>query len=309
MLRAASPAVVTAPRALKIRTSRHAGRPTEHAAGASAPRRGLPDITVSNFGRGVANAVVAALFSSLFATSAIAADLSVDQVRAAIANASPSVPADFAGKDLSDLDLSGLDFRKANLRGVNLFGSKLVQSDFREAILEGANLNGAWLMGTDFTAAKLNHASLLSVVVLGGEVKRMPIFKRADMIGVKMIADLPGADLSGANFSRASVGVNIKNQGMGQMRTDLSGANLAGATLAGADFNRSLMAFCNLKGSDLRGVSFFRAKLAGADLTGADVTAADFTEADLSGTIFRDVKGLAEARGLDRAENFDKIVR
>jgi hypothetical protein len=40
-------------------------------------------------------------------TSATAADLSVDQVRAALRNASPSAPADFAGKDLSDLDRTG----------------------------------------------------------------------------------------------------------------------------------------------------------------------------------------------------------
>jgi len=145
--------------------------------------------------------------------------------------------------------------------------------------------------------------------LLGGTVKKMPIFKGANLSGVKMIADLPGADLSGADFSRAMVGVNIKNQGMGQMRTDLSNANLAGATLAGADFNRSLMAFCNLKGSNLRGANFFRVKFGGADLTGADVTGADFTEADVSGTVFRDVKGFAEAKGLDRAENVDKIVR
>jgi uncharacterized protein YjbI with pentapeptide repeats len=264
---------------------------------------------IFNLGPRIVSTVAAALLVSVFATSAAAADLSVDQVRAALRNASPSAPANFAGRDLSDLDLTGLDFRKANLRGVSLFGSKLVQSDFRDATLEGANLNGAWLMGTDFTGANLNHASLLSVVVLGGEVKKMPIFKGANMSGVKMIADLPGADLSGADFSRAMVGVNIKNQGMGQMRTDLSGANLEGATLAGADFNRSLMTFCNLKGSNLRGVSFFRVKLGGADLTGADITAADFTEADLSGTILRDVKGFAEAKGFDRAENFDKIVR
>jgi uncharacterized protein YjbI with pentapeptide repeats len=146
-------------------------------------------------------------------------------------------------------------------------------------------------------------------VILGGTVKAMPIFRNANLSGVKMIADLPGADLSGADFSGAKVGVNIKNQGMGQMRTDLSNAKLAGATLAGADFNRSLMTFCDLKGSNLRGANFFRAKLGGADLTGADVTEADFTEADLSGTIFRGVKGLAEAKGLDRAENVDQIVR
>jgi uncharacterized protein YjbI with pentapeptide repeats len=267
---------------------------------------------ICKLGPRIAAVVGAALLVMIGATSArhaTAADLSVDQVRAALRNASPAEPANFGGKDLSDLDLSGLDFRKANLRGASLFGSKLVQADFRGATLEGANLNGAWLMGTDFTGADLHRASLLSVVVLGGAVKKMPIFKGANLSGVKMIADLPGADLSGADFSRAMVGVNIKNQGMGQMRTDLSGANLAGATLAGADFNRSLMAFCNLKGSNLRGANFFRAKLGGADLSGADVSDADFTEADLSGAIFQGVKGLAEAKGLDRAENFDKIVR
>jgi uncharacterized protein YjbI with pentapeptide repeats len=202
----------------------------------------------------LANTAVAMLLVAIGAMNAMAADLSVDQVKAALRSASPSMPADFAGKDLSNLDLTGLDFRKANLRGVNLFGSKLVQSDFRDATLEGANLNGAWLMGTDFTGANLSRASLLSVVVLGGEVKKMPSFKSANMTGIKMIADLPGADLSGADLSRAMAGVNIKNQGMGQMRTDLSGANLGG-------------------------------------------------------TIFKGVKGFAEAKGLDRAENLDKIVR
>jgi uncharacterized protein YjbI with pentapeptide repeats len=39
------------------------------------------------------------------------------------------------------------------------------------------------------------------------------------------------------------------------------------------------------------------------------VSGADFTEADLNGTIFRGVKGWAEAKGLDRAENVDRIVR
>ena len=164
-------------------------------------------------------------------------------------------------------------------------------------------------MGTDFTGADLTRASLLSVVILGGEVKKMPIFKDANMRGVKMIADLPGADLSGADFSGAMVGVNIKNQGMGQMRTDLSNANLAGAMLAGADFNRSLMTFCNLRGSNLRGANFFRVKLGGADLTGADVTGADFTEADLEATVFRDVKGFADAKGLDKATNASSIRR
>jgi len=137
----------------------------------------------------------------------------------------------------------------------------------------------------------------------------MPIFKDAKMRGIKMIADLPGADLSGADLSDAMVGVNIKNQGMGQMRTDLSNANLSKAVLAGADFNRSLMTFCNLSGANLRGANFFRVKLGGADLTGADVTKANFAEADLEGTVFRDAKGLAEATGLDQATNASSIRR
>lgn len=65
-----------------------------------------------------------------------------------------------------------------------------------------------------------------------------------------------------------------------------------------------------------QGVSFMSPKrtpgmpaLGRADPTGADVSAAEFTEADLNGTFFRDVKGFAEAKGLDRAEYFDKIVR
>jgi len=39
------------------------------------------------------------------------------------------------------------------------------------------------------------------------------------------------------------------------------------------------------------------------------VTGADFSEADLGGAILRNVTGLGEAKGLDRAENFDKAVR
>ena len=39
------------------------------------------------------------------------------------------------------------------------------------------------------------------------------------------------------------------------------------------------------------------------------VTGADFTEADLNATVLRGAVGLAEAKGLDKAENADKIVR
>ena len=68
--------------------------------------------------------------------------------------------------------------------------------------------------------------------------------------GVKMIADLPGADLRGANFDGATLGVNIKNQGMGQMRTDLSGANLACASFVGADLRHATLDSSSFKLGD-----------------------------------------------------------
>jgi len=176
-----------------------------------------------------------------------------------------------------------------------------VLSQFIGTDLTRANLNGAWLMGTDFSSATLVSCSMLSVVVLGGEVKTPPNFAGADLSGARIIADFPGANLRRARLVKANLGVNIKNQGMGQMRTDLSGADLTEANLEGADLNRSLMAFAKLNGANLRGVNFFNAKMAGADLRGADVTGADFTDADLDGTVFADAKGLDSAKGLGNA--------
>src|SRR5262249_22887356 len=65
-----------------------------------------------------------------------AADLTADEVRGVLTQASVDNPADFSGKDLSDLDLSNLDFKRANLTRANLFATRLVLSN-----LAGANLN------------------------------------------------------------------------------------------------------------------------------------------------------------------------
>ncbi|MGH8717676.1 MAG: pentapeptide repeat-containing protein, partial [Burkholderiales bacterium] len=51
----------------------------------------------------------------LLALPALAADLNPEQVRAALEKATAQQPADFTGKDLSNLDLSQLDFKGANL--------------------------------------------------------------------------------------------------------------------------------------------------------------------------------------------------
>lgn len=245
------------------------------------------------------------ILSALLAPPASAAELTRDQVREQLAM---SAGADLSGRDLSDLDLSSLDFRHANLAGASLFSARLVSSNLQGANLAHVNLNGAWLMDTDFRGAKMSDCTLMSIVVLGGEVQKRPNFAGADLSRARIMGDLPGADLSGAKLTNANLGVNIKNQGMGQMRTDLTGANLTGADLSGADLNRALLTFARLGNASLAGANLFRANLVGADLAGADVTGADFTEADLDGTILKGVKGLAAARGLDKAVNRDRAI-
>jgi len=195
------------------------------------------DFTLRGF-RPVAAALVVTLFG---VTLSFAADLTADQVREMLAKADPATRIDFTGRDLSDLELSRLDFKRADLSGANLFAARLVSSNLQGAKLARANLNGAWLMGTNFAGADLSGSSMLGLVILGGDVKEKPSFARANLSGVRMIADLPGADLQEADLSRAKLGVDIRNQGMGQMRTDLTGANLAGANLRDADLNRSLV--------------------------------------------------------------------
>ena len=53
-------------------------------------------------------------------------------------------------------------------------------------------------MGTNFAGADLSGSSMLGLVILGGQVKEKPNFAGANLSGVRMIADLPGADLQGA---------------------------------------------------------------------------------------------------------------
>ena len=105
---------------------------------------------------------------AIAATASAAAELTAEQLRHRLKDASAATPVDLAGRDLSDLDLSGFDFQNAKLAGASLFASKLVNGNFKGSDLRSANLNGAWLMGADFSGADLTGASLLSVVVLGG---------------------------------------------------------------------------------------------------------------------------------------------
>jgi uncharacterized protein YjbI with pentapeptide repeats len=231
---------------------------------------------------------------------ALAADLTVSQVRGLLAAASSQRPPDFAGKSLEKLNLSGLDFNRANLARVDLFGAKLVGANFSHANLSGAKLDLAWIMRANFAHANLSNASLLGLVVASGldySPAEAATFRGANFSGARIIARLARFDLQGANFSGARMGADMRNQSMGLLRCDLSGADLAGANFAGADLSRALLRFADLKGANLIHANLTGADLSGADLSGADLSEANATEADLGGAVLTGARGLDTIKG------------
>jgi uncharacterized protein YjbI with pentapeptide repeats len=231
---------------------------------------------------------------------AFSADLTAEEVRETLAAAEPNKPADLSGKSLEGLDLSGVDFKRANLARTNLFGAKLVGANLTGAILSGAKLDLTWIMRANFTNADLSGASLQGLVVSYGlEIApaEAPIFKGANFAGARIIARLSQFDLSGANFTKARMGADMKNKSMGLMRTDLSGAKLARVNFLGADLSRALLRFADLTGANLAGADLSGADLSGANLTGADLTDANAAEADFGGAVLKDARGLETIKG------------
>ena len=247
----------------------------------------------------------------LFTAASHAATLSREQVRATLASSSASQPADLAQQDLSGLDLSGFDFKGANLTGANLFGAKLVGADLRKANLTAATLDAAWLMKADFSGATLAHASLFAPVVyatLAVTPADAPTFAGANLSGARVIARFSQVDMNHASFINARMGVDLRNQPMGQMRSDFSAAILTGADFSGADVNRALFSIAALAGANFTGANLSGADLSGADLTGANLAGADLTDADLDGAILTGAKGLDSVKGMNLARHRDQAI-
>jgi uncharacterized protein YjbI with pentapeptide repeats len=235
------------------------------------------------------------------------ANVTLDQVKIALAGAKPGHPADLAGKSLRNLDLSGLDFTGADLAHANLFGAKLADANLTGADLSGANLNLSWLIHANFTDANLTGASLVAPVVaqnLDAQKGEIPIFKGANLTGARVQARFTGGDLRGAKFTGGDVSAHLNNQSMGLMHTEMGSADLAGA-----DFSHANLGHADLSFADLHGARFTGADLTRADLTGADASGADFAGANLDGTEMADTKlfgatGLAGARNLKQARGY-----
>jgi len=237
----------------------------------------------------------------------MAADMTVDQVKTALAAATAGHPADLSGKSLRKLDLSNLDFTGANLKGTNLFNARLEGSNMTRADLTGANLNLTSLIHANFTDANLTDASLVAPIVAEGmtaKASEIPIFKGANMTGARVQARFTGGDLRGAKFTGADVSAHLQNQSMGLMHTEMGNANLEGADFSHANMGHADLSFANLKGVNFEGADLSRADLTGADARGANFAGADLTGAELGGTNLEGAKGLDSAKNLAQARGY-----
>jgi uncharacterized protein YjbI with pentapeptide repeats len=250
--------------------------------------------------------------AALFATGAVASDLTVREISLALAQATPDAPADFSDMDLGGLDLSDLDFRGANLAGANLTAADLTDADLSRSNLARARLDRAVVIRTKFIGADLSRTSLVWLVAFSGlEVRsdEAPNFAGADLSGARIFARLSRSDLNRAHLANARLGSDERMpKTMNLFRTELSGCNLSRADFAGADLTAALLSFADLSGATLSGANLDRADLSHADLTDADLTSATLSDADLDGAILRNVRGLAQAIGLESARNRDKVI-
>ncbi len=138
------------------------------------------------------------------------------------------VRADLTGADLSHADLSAANLSGSILRKANLEGTDLRKAKLPGADLSGANLRKADLRNTDMTEAILPGADLTEAQASGVEFFRCDLsnvnFQRAHLRNV----NLRLANVSGAKFSGADMGVAILRE------TDLTGADLSGVDLSTA---------------------------------------------------------------------------
>jgi BTB/POZ domain-containing protein KCTD9 len=223
------------------------------------------------------------------------ADMTREDVLAAIAAAGATGIADLSGKRLNGLDLSGLDLRKLKLQSARINDAKFVGSN-----LDGVVLDQAWALKSDFTNASFKGASLFSTQFRDGKLDG------TNFEGARIAADFTRASLKGANFKGADLSADMKNQSMGLMRGVFRSSNLEGASFEGANLARAVMEYATLRGANLRGANLMGSELGGADLTGADVAGANFNQADVNSTKLLSLRGKDSARNLDNVKNRER---
>ena len=190
---------------------------------------------------------------------------------------------DFSTADLSSADLTALDLSGLNFSGADLGGARLEYANLGGADLNAADLNAAHLANANLSVADLREASLinadLSYSDLSGAALEDANFQRANLEG----ATLRNLDLSGyagwTDFTDARL-VDVDAVGFELQRrkfrnADLSGSNFSGASLLVRLINAVLLDAV-LVGADLSGSDLRAADLSTADLSGANLAFASY---------------------------------
>lgn len=244
------------------------------------------------------------------------ADFTAREITRALFMARPGQQLDYTGSDLTYLDLSGLNFKQASLRQSDLYGTDFTGANLKGADLSHSRLDRAVLIKTDMSGANLTGATIFRPTVysdLSHSLSDAPRFAGANLTGVRVQAELSGADFRGANLTDADFTPLENRPGQGTLVTlasnVLKSCDFSGATLKGAKLPRSIMWFARLTGADLRGADLTEADLSRADLSGADLTGATVSGTDFDGANLAGVRGLESAIGLQQARNLDKAVR
>lgn len=247
------------------------------------------------------------------AASGHAADLTARQVTELLFKSSGQGNVDLSKKDLTFLDLSGIDFKQATFENSDLHGVVFSDSNLSGANLKGVRLNLATLTRTNLNNANLEGASLLRVAFTSSLEPRpaeTPTFKGANLKGARLHSRLDYTDFSDADLTDAKFGPeDPKNELLLTARPVMNGANFSGAKLTNATVRHTKLRFARFTGADAHGADFTGSDLTNVDFTGADVTDANFTDAILYGANFTSARGLASAKGLDRAVDYDKAMR
>ena len=252
-----------------------------------------------------ARAVVAVCALFGLAASSQAADLTVREIAARLHKATPGTAVDLAGHDLAGLDFAGLDFKGANLAHAKLGGADLTGTDMSGANLAGASLDRSVLIKTSFRNANLAGASIVMPALSAAfdiDPADAPSFAGANLTGVRFLARMRGADLSGATFAHANLAPHESVRvDFNMLRTTFSSCNLKGTDFSNADLSGVLFEFADLRGANFTNANLTRADMSHADLRGAKFDGATLVGADLADVDLTGVTGLETAKGLEHA--------
>ena len=244
------------------------------------------------------------------------ADFTVRQITQDLFKAKAGERLDYAGRDLTYLDLSGLDFKQASLARTDLYGVDFTGSNLKGADISHARLDRAVLIRADLSGANLSGASIYRPTVysdMHNSYADAPRFAGSNLTGIRVQADLSGADFRGADLTAANFSPLEGRPGQGTLvtlaRNVLKSCNFSGATLRRADLTRAVLMFSSLVGADLTDANLSEADLSKVDFSGANLSGANVTGADFDGANLAGVKGLESVKGMDQAVNLDKAFR